>query len=235
MRGFAAIFAMAAERKGGADALEAILAETVSRDPAAIAAVPDDRVLAAMTRRIFYAGFSSKVIDGKWDAFEAAFDRFDPHACAFVTEDRFDALMQDRGIVRNGAKIRAVRINAQFVLDLAAAHGSAARFFAAWPDADYVGLLDVLKTRASHLGGDSAMRFLRSLGKPAFVTAPDMVAALVREGVLTRPPGGKRDLAAVQAAFNRWSDESGRDLTAISRVLAMSIGSNGSNGQGYGR
>jgi hypothetical protein len=38
-----------------------------------------------------------------------------------------------------------------------------------------------------------------------------------------RPPGGKRDLAAIQAAFNQWSGESGRDLTAISRVLAMSI------------
>ena len=35
-----------------------------------------------MTRRIFYAGFSSKVIDDKWGAFEAAFDRFDPRACA---------------------------------------------------------------------------------------------------------------------------------------------------------
>ncbi len=50
------------------------------------------------------------------------------------------------------------------------------------------------------------------------------MAALIREGVLERPPGGKRDLAAIQAAFNRWASESGRDLTSISRVLAMSIG-----------
>lgn len=69
----------------------------------------------------------SKVIDDKWDAFEAGFDRFDPHACAFLTEERFDALMKNRGIVRNGAKIRAVQINAQFVLDLTAEHGSAGR------------------------------------------------------------------------------------------------------------
>lgn len=228
MRHFDEIFRVAAERKGGAAALDKMLAQTASRQPSEIAAISDDRVLAEMTRRIFYAGFSSKVIDAKWDAFETAFGAFDPHTCAFMTEERFDALMQDRGIVRNGAKIRAVQINAQFVLDLKSEHGSAGRFFAAWPDSDYVGLLEVLKKRASHLGGDAAARFLRAIGKPAFVTSPDMVAALMREGVLNRPPSGKGNLAAMQSAFNQWSSESGRDLTAISRVLAMSV-----DGQGY--
>ena len=227
MRRFDEIFAVAAERKGGAAALEKMLAQTASREPAEIAAIPDDRVLAEMTRRIFYAGFSSKVIDAKWDAFELAFDGFDPHTCAFMTEERFDALMQDRGIVRNGAKIRAVQINAQFVLDLKSKHGSAGRFFAQWPDSDYVGLLDVLRKRANHLGGGAAARFLRAIGKPAFVASPDVIAALIREGVLDRPASGKRDLATIQGAFNQWAGESGRDLTAISRVLAMSIDSQG--------
>jgi len=61
--------------------------------------------------------------------------------------------------------------------------------------------------------------------KPAFIASPDMVAALIREGVVDRPSSGKRDLAIIQAAFNHWSGESGRDLTAISRVLAMSVDS----------
>lgn len=169
MRRFAEIFALAAARKGGAAVLEQMLATTASRPPAEIAAIPDDRILAEMTRRIFHAGFSSKVIDDKWAAFEAAFDDFDPNACAFITKERFDALTRDRGIVRNGAKIRSVQLNARFILDLAAEHGSAARFFADWPDSDYAGLLAVLKTRASHLGGDAAGRFLRAIGKPAFM------------------------------------------------------------------
>ena len=223
MRAFAEIFALAAGRKGGTDALEQVLAATTTRPAAEIAALPDDRILAAMTRQIFYAGLSWKVVDGKWPAFEAGFHGFDPHACAAISEEEFDRLLQDRGIVRNGAKIRAVQINAQFVLDLSARHGGAGRFFAEWPDRDLVGLLEILKKRASYLGGDAAGRFLRAIGKPAFIATPDMVAALVREGVVDGPPGGKRALAAVQAAFNRWSEESGRDLTAISRVLAMSI------------
>ncbi len=230
MRPFAEIFAMAVDRKGGTTALEQILAMTAPRPPAEIAAMPDDRILAEMTRRIFYAGFSSKVIDDKWDAFEKGFSGFDAKACAYMTEEQFDALTRDRGIVRNGAKIKAVQINAQFLLDLEAEHGSAAQFFADWPDSDYVGLLDVLKKRANHLGGDAAGRFLRAIGKPAFITSPDMVSALIREGVIDRPPSGKRDLAAIQAAFNAWSSESGRDLTAISRVLAMSVDSGGDAG-----
>ncbi len=141
-----------------------------------------------------------------------------------MSEERFDDLLKDSSIVRNAAKIRSVTLNGQFLLDLAKDHGSAAQFFADWPDANYVGLLDSLKRHANRLGGEPAMRFLRSIGKPAFITTPDVTAALIREHVLVAKPGGKRDLATIQDAFNRWSAESGRDLTAISRILAISVG-----------
>jgi 3-methyladenine DNA glycosylase Tag len=234
MRDFEEIVAIAANRKGGIAALEETLGRSRSLEPPAIAALSDNRVLAAMTRRVFHAGFSWKVVDSKWNAFEAAFDEFDPACCAAMSEERFDALLKDGGIVRNGAKIRSVQRNGHFVLDLAAQHGSAARFFAAWPDADYVDLLDLLKKRGSRLGGETGMHFVRSIGKPAFIATRDVVAALIREQVLTRPPSGKGDLLAMQKAFNRWSEETGRDLTALSRILAMSIGkTEAGDGQGY--
>jgi 3-methyladenine DNA glycosylase Tag len=223
MRDFSKIIALAADRKGGMPVLESALAGTPTLDTVAIAAIRDDRILAEMTRRIFNAGFSAKVIDAKWPAFETAFKRFDPHACAFMDEAYFDALMQDRGIVRNGAKVKAVQTNAKLVLDLASTHGSAARFFAQWPDCDFAGLLNVLRERGSHLSGDAGMRFLRAIGKPAFITTKDVVAALIREKVISRAPSSKRDFAAIQAAFNTWSGQSGRGLTEISRILAMSI------------
>jgi len=225
MTPFAEILARAVTRRGGEAALERILATTAPRPPAEIASTPDDRILAEMTRCIFDAGFSSKVVDDKWPAFGAGFDGFDPNACAFTSEEHSDRLLQDRGVVGNAAKIKSVQINAQVLLDLKTEHGSAARFFANWADADYVGVLDVLKQRASHLGGDAAGRFLRGIGKPAFITSSDMVAALIREGVIDRAPTGKRDLAAVQATCNIWPSESGRDVTTISRILAMSVDS----------
>jgi 3-methyladenine DNA glycosylase Tag len=224
MQRFEEVLAIAAERKGGIAVLERELADTKSLDPAQIAAMSDDRILVAMTRRVFSAGFSSKVIDAKWDAFESAFHNFDPARCAWMTEEYFDELLKNTNIVRNGAKIRSVQANARFVLELAQEHGSAARFFAGWPDTDYISLLDILKKRGSHLGGDSGMRFLRAIGKPAFIPTPDVVAALIRAEVLTKSPSSKADFAAMQKAFNQWSMESGKDLTAISRILAMSVG-----------
>src|SRR5665213_1161301 len=221
---FDAICAIAAARKGGPDALEALIAEHAPKTHDQIAATPDDRILAMMTERVFQAGFSWKVIENKWSGFELAFNRFDPRACAAMSEETFDALLKDVRIVRNAQKILSVQANARFLLDLAAEHGSAAKALADWPDDDYAGLLEFLKTRASRLGGESAMRFLRAMGKPSFITSRDVTAALIREGVLDKPPSGKRDLQKIQAAFNAWAEESGRDLTSISRTLALSVG-----------
>ncbi|WP_323990783.1 DNA-3-methyladenine glycosylase I [Nguyenibacter sp. L1] len=224
MRCFGEIIDLAAERHGGRDALERMLFETRPLAPDDIAKIPDDRILAAMTRRVFSAGFSSKVIDAKWEAFESAFERFDPARCASMTEERFDELLKDKDIVRNGAKIKSVQGNGRFLMELAEKNGSAARVLAEWPDADYVGLLDLLKKNGSRLGGETGMHFLRSIGKPAFITMPDVVKALIREQVLSKSPAGKGDFAKIQAALNRWSEQSSLDLTSMSRTLAMSVG-----------
>lgn len=224
MGSFQHIYDLAAERKGGSSALEELIAPHAPKTRKELEAIPDDRWLAGMTRYIFMAGFRWRVIEAKWPGFEAAFWGFDPHRCAMISDEDMDALLKDTRIVRNGAKIASVPTNARFILDLDREHGSAGRFFADWPDEDYIGLLDVLKTRASRLGGEGAMRFLRSMGKPSFITSRDVTAALIREDVVDKPPSGKRDLEKVQAAFNAWAEESGRDLTSISRTLALSIG-----------
>ncbi len=221
LRPFAEIFAIAAGRKGGAAAFERTLPDP--KTPAELAAIPDHRWLAAMGRAVFNAGFNWKVIEAKWPGFEAAFHGFDPGRCALISDGEFDALMQDRRIVRNGAKIRSVIENAALLTGLAREHGSAARFFAEWPTEDYAGLLAFLKKRASHLGGAAAQYFLRFSGVDSFVLSQDVIRALIREGVVDKAPGSQRDLAAVQAAFNAWRSESGRPLNHISRTLACSV------------
>jgi len=227
MRSFAEIYAEAAARKGGEAALEGLLAEHRSRTSAELAAIPDDRWLAQMSKCVFQAGFSWKVIENKWPGFEAAFHGFDPAINAVMSDEEFDAHLKDTGIIRNAQKILSVRNNAAFLTDLAREHGSATAFFAAWPDADFIGLLEVMKARAARLSGETAMRFFRFMGKPSFITTRDVTAALIAAGVIDRPPSGKKDLRAVQDAFNAWSAESGRDLTAMSRVLALSTGPEG--------
>jgi len=221
MRSFEEIYAIAAKRKGGGEALEALLDRPLPRD--AVAAIADDRWLSSMARSLFEAGFNWKVIDAKWEGFESAFGGFDPRRVAYFHDEEFDRLLADDRIVRNGAKVTAVIDNARFICGLASEHGSAGRFFADWPDTDFVGLLEVLTKRGARLGGVTGQRMLRRLGRASFVLSPDVIARLIAEGIVAKAPSGRRDKQAVQDAFNEWIRQSRRSLTEISRVLAMSV------------
>ncbi len=222
MRKFDEIFSIAAGRKGGAEALEDLLSKPKSA--AVLTKLGDDRWLAGMTRCVFQAGFNWKVIENKWPGFEEAFDGFNPGRWSLMSDEDLDRLVKDTRIVRNAVKILSVRDNAIFLNDLAREHGTAARCLGAWPSEDYIGLLELLKKRGGRLGGTTAQYFLRQIGKDSFVLSKDVTAALIREGVVDKAPGSKSSMHAVQTAFNDWSAESGRSLTEISRVLAMSVG-----------
>ncbi len=222
MQSFEEIWEIAAGRKGGDKELETLMPRVDS--PKVLRKIPDDRWLAAMTKRIFQAGFVWKVIENKWDGFEEAFWGFDPGRVALMSDEDLDALVSDTRIIRNGQKITATQANAAFVCDLAREHGSAGPFFAEWPDEDFVGLLDVLKKRGKRLGGMTGPVFLRSMGKDSFIINDDVSAALIRAGVVDKKPTSKTALAKVQAAFNEWSQQSGRPMAQVSRTLACSIG-----------
>lgn len=221
MRPFEDIFAIAAARKGGADALEARLARPAPIE--ALRATSDDRWLSAMARGLFEAGFNWSVIDAKWPGFEAAFEGFAVERVNFYHDGDLDRLLADAGIVRNRAKLAAVIANARFLAEIAATHGSFGAYVAAWPCADLVGLLDVLERRGARLGGLTGQRVLRRMGVDSLVLSPDVVARLIAEGVVTKPPSSRSDMAAVQAAFTQWAAQSGRSFTAISQTLAASI------------
>ncbi|MBM7069544.1 DNA-3-methyladenine glycosylase I [Actibacterium sp. 188UL27-1] len=225
MRSYDEIFAIAADRKGGAAALEDLIVggpypiPTPETPPTEL---PEDRWLSAMTRGVFQAGFNWSVIDAKWDGFEAAFKGFDVDRCAMMSEDWFDQLITDTRIVRNGTKIQSVRANAVFVTELRA-EGGVGAVIGGWPSRDFVGLLARLKTDGSRLGGTTAQYMLRSLGVDTFLLSTDVVARLVAEGVIDKPPTSKKAMAAVQTAFNTWADQSGRSMAQISRTLSMSV------------
>ena len=61
------------------------------------------------------------------------------------------------------------------------------------------------------------------MGRDAFLLSSDVTARLIAESVVDKPPTSKRDLAAVQAAFNTWAAQSKGSLTEIRQVLAMSV------------
>jgi len=220
MRHFDDIFAIAADRKGGTDALNAMLTKPLSA--AELAALPEDRWLSQLSKCIFQAGFNWKVVEAKWDGFEAAFNGFDVGRCAFMDDEAFDSHLTNAAIIRNGTKIASIRDNAAFFLELRS-EGGVGQVLGGWPSEDFIGLLDLLKTRGSRLGGATAQYAMRFIGRDSFMLTNDVTARLIAEGVIDKPATSKTAQRAVQAAFNTWMDQSGRSLTEISRVLAMSV------------
>ncbi len=222
MRSFEEIYAISAERKGGSGAVE----EQLSKPSAVteLAKLPDHRWLSQFSKNVFSAGFNWKVIDNKWPGFEEAFFGFDIGKCAMMDDVWFDELIQDTRIVRHGAKIQSVRDNAAMLQELATEHGSAAACFANWPPEDFIGLLEMLKKRGTRLGGNTGPYALRFIGLDSFILSRDVTARLIAEGVIDKPATSKGAMRNVQDAFNIWRAQSGRSLTEISRVLAMSIG-----------
>jgi 3-methyladenine DNA glycosylase Tag len=222
MDAFDKIYQRAARSKGGESALEALLGNPQKK--VNLAKLNDSDVLAEMTACVFRAGFVWKIITAKWPGFEKAFNEFDVTHCAMLADEELEVLQQNTDIVRHGTKIRSVRENAQFMLDIRHEHGSFGKFLASWPEDDFVQMWLLLKKRGARLGGQSGRYFLRFIGFETPLLSRDVVAALVGAGVVEKEPTSQKALFLTQDAFNEWRQQSGKGFTEISRVLAMSVG-----------
>ena len=80
-----------------------------------------------------------------------------------------------------------------------------------------------MSKEGSRLGGVTATRFLRNVGKDTFVLSPDVIKALISAGVIDKAPTGKAALAACHQAFDCWHEESGRPYCELSVIAACSV------------
>lgn len=209
-------------RFGSKKALEDYLPQPASTKR--LQAVSDDRYLSLLSLRVFRAGLKHSVVDSKWPAFEEVFFGFDPEKVVLMSAEHLERLMQDTRLIRYLAKLKSVPRNAQMVLDIAREYGSFGAFLAQWPVTDITGLWRYLARHGNQLGGLSAPRFLRMAGKDTFIPTDDVVAALMAQKIVDKAPTSQRDLAAVQAAFNQWHEQSGgRPLCQLSVMLAHTV------------
>jgi 3-methyladenine DNA glycosylase Tag len=208
-------------RFGSAEALEARLPMPLGGNE--LRALPDDRYLSQISLRIFRAGLKHSLVDAKWPVFEEAFFGFVPEKVVLMGAEHLERLMGDTRLIRHPAKLASVPRNAQMVLEVAAEHGSFGAFLADWPGEDIVGLWRYLARHGNQLGGLSAPRLLRMVGKDSFIPSEDVVVALKAQGIVDRTPSSQRDQAAVQDAFNAWRAESGRPLCQLSMMVAYTV------------
>jgi len=179
-----------------------------------------------MTKCIFQSGFNWKVIENKWAGFEAAFQKFDIEACAFLSDDAIDELAQDARIVRNRMKIVSVPANARMIQKVRGEKGSFGKFLVDWPADDQAGLMEFLLKEGSRLGAMTGQYFLRFSGWDGYIFSRDGSQALMEAGVVDSVPiSSKGAVSKAQAAFNAWHQETGLPFSALSRVLALSTDS----------
>lgn len=120
--------------------------------------------LEALSRPVFQAGMSRRVIDAKWDNIRDAFADFDPQTVAdFGTHD-IDRLLADPGIVRSKTKIEATIDNAQALLELDAEHGSFGRYLRS--HAGFEETVADLKRQFRFIGDSGAYHFLYVVDEP---------------------------------------------------------------------
>ena len=114
--------------------------------------------LEAMSRAVFTAGISWKVIEAKWDGTREAFDHFDPKKVAAYTPDDVDRLMADPRVIHNHMKILAVINNAGELIVTDREFGGIEAYLASFSDNDE--LIKDLHRRFGFLGESVAHFFL---------------------------------------------------------------------------
>jgi 3-methyladenine DNA glycosylase Tag len=218
--GFATILDAARQRHGAA-AIDARLPQPKTASD--LAAVPDDRYLSQMSLRVFRAGLKHSLVDAKWPAFEEVFDGFDPRRVRAMPDEALEKLLSDARLIRHWGKLKSIRDNAAAMMAVTEEFGSFGAWIGTWPGSNIVGLWDAIGDRFSQMGGGSGPMFLRMVGKDTFVLSKSVIAALKHWADVAKPPKNRSDRATVQGHFNAWAAETGRPLSQLSLILAMSI------------
>jgi DNA-3-methyladenine glycosylase I len=127
----------------------------------------DDAYFENMSRCVFQAGLSWRLMADRWPNFQRAFDGFQVRKVAVYGADGIRRLSEDSGIIRNRAKIVATVENAREFERVVAEAGS----FQMWLDGmdksnNYDLVVKRLKARFRRVGLSTAHIFLWSVGEP---------------------------------------------------------------------
>ncbi|OLS33162.1 MAG: DNA-3-methyladenine glycosylase 1 [Candidatus Heimdallarchaeota archaeon AB_125] len=119
-----------------------------------------------MARCVFQAGLSWKLISDRWSNFKKAFKDFDIETVSKFDEDDIERLLQDKGIIRNRAKIEAAIINAMVFSEIHEEYGSFRDFMDNLDTSEnYKHVKKELSKRFERMGPKTSMIYLYSIGE----------------------------------------------------------------------
>jgi 3-methyladenine DNA glycosylase Tag len=122
-----------------------------------------DDYLEQLSKGVFQAGISWRVVDAKWPEIKAGFKDFDTERVARMSDRDIDKLGQDPRMIRSRPKIAAVVHNAQVLLDLER-NGGFRKHLRSFDE--YEDLATDLKKRFKFVGDSGAYHFLWTVSHP---------------------------------------------------------------------
>ncbi len=132
-------------------------------EPPQITARTVDDYLEQLSKGVFQAGISWRVVDAKWPQIRKAFHDFETERVARMTDRQVDALTKDERVIRSRPKIAAVVHNAREMLSLERERGFR-KYLQSF--ADYEPLAADLKKRFKFVGDSGAYHFLYAVRHP---------------------------------------------------------------------
>ena len=120
--------------------------------------------LDVLSKAVFQAGISWRVVEAKWEGTREAFRGFDPHKVANLTPKQVDALAEDTRLIRNRRKIEATVENAETMLALEDEFGGFKKYLRS--HGDFEALSADLVKRFKFLGDMGSYYFLHVVGEP---------------------------------------------------------------------
>jgi len=224
METFDKLYQRAAERKGGATALNVLLGE--GNIDYLLADLTDDRILAEFSKKVFQSGFVWRVVENKWPNFEELFFEFNIEKILMMPEEMLERKASDARIIRNFKKVKTIKANAQMIFEEQQNGHSFAEFIANWPTNDIIGLWAYIKKHGERLGGNTGPWSLRTLGKDTFIITRDIEAYFRANDIISGGIQTKGSLNAMQKSFNQWQQECDLSLAQLSRLVAYATGDN---------
>ena len=122
-----------------------------------------DEYLEHLSKGVFQAGISWRVVDAKWPSITKAFRGFDVERVARMTDRDVDALVKDERVIRSRPKIAAVVHNANELLALERAGGFKKHLKSF---SEYEDLAKDLKKRFKFVGDSGVYHFLWTVKHP---------------------------------------------------------------------
>ncbi len=119
--------------------------------------------LAVMSRAVFQAGLSWKMIEVRWDDYLRLFEHFDPVLVSAFDATDLERVMNDGGVVRTYKKMVATVENARTLLELDRAHGGFRNYLRSFDS--YAALAKDLRKRFKFMGELSVYYFLFRVGE----------------------------------------------------------------------